>query len=138
MAQFRTTERMFIAGRVVAAGEIVEYAGEPGAALAPLDDDAVTAKVAAVQRWQALAGTIAGATPGTIAPRNPSRHRDVLRVARSLGAPAGVSVADAEDFIAAWLASPAVVGAIAEPASVSMPSNYKGPPGFQPPSEKWP
>jgi hypothetical protein len=129
---------MFIAGRVVAAGEVVEYAGEPGAALAPVDDAAVADKVDATRRWLELAGTQPGLSPGTVAPRNPLRHRDAVRVSRSLGAPAGVSVADAEGFIAAWLASPAVVGAIAEPASVSMPSNYKGPPGFQPPSEKWP
>lgn len=102
-----------------------------------IDDDAVTAKVAAVQRWLGLAATQPGVTPGTVS-RQGSRHLQVLRLARSLGCPAGVSIENAEGFIAAWLASPAVVGAIAEPASVSMPSNYKGPPGFQPPSEKWP
>ena len=108
--RYRAVDRLQLADHAIEPGETVDYPGIPGLGLAPLDDDAVAAKVSAVTAW------LARPTPAGVI--NWGRHSNTLRCARSLGFQGG-TFAESEAFITSWLATPAVVGAIAPLPSIS-------------------
>lgn len=69
MARYKVKAKSFIDDRLVEEGTEIEYAGEPGENLEPLDDAANAAVAAAAARRAAKADAIKSALAGTIDPK---------------------------------------------------------------------
>lgn len=93
MPRYRVEKLSWIGGRNVKPGEEIEFAGIPGTALTPLDDDAKAAKLAAdTKRLPPKPGSMAlvGGRHQVEIPKNWEQETGpaLILLARKLGAPA--------------------------------------------------